>query len=137
VLGTIGTYPAHTVADDCKTIDTFRELLAKKITGIGVVDKNGKLVGNISARDIGHVVTSNPGAELNSPVGEFLSELRSAGETHDAAITCVGTDSVRAVILKIAENKIHRIYVEDGGVPIGVISLSDICRFLLKGPVDW
>jgi CBS domain-containing protein len=137
ILGNLGTYPAQCVPDSTKTIDAFRDMASKKITALGVLDAEGKLSGNISIRDIGFVVTSHPGTELATTVKEFLEELRSRGDTLKAPVTCGNNDTVRSVITKINSNRVHRVYILDGAnLPCGVVSLSDICRFLLSIPAE-
>lgn len=135
ILGTVGSYPAYCIPDSTKTIEAFRDMVSKQVTALGVLDEHGKLVGNISVRDIGHVVTSKPGAELNATVKEFLADLRASTNTPRAVVTCGNGDTVRSVITKINSNRIHRVYVLDAaGRPCGLVSLSDICRFLLSIP---
>jgi len=132
ILGSVGSYPAHCVHHSTKTVDAFREMLNKKITGIGVIDSNRNLIGHLSMRDIGYVVTHHPGAELALPLKDFLRELRESGQGPKNVISCGNADSVRSVITKLNSNRIHRIYVIDAASrPCGVVSLSDICQFLL------
>jgi CBS domain-containing protein len=68
ILGVVGTYPAQCISESTKTIDAFRDMVAKKVSALGVLNEEGRLVGNISIRDIGFVVTSHPGAELATTV---------------------------------------------------------------------
>jgi len=134
VLGSVGTYPAPCVHESVKTIEAFREMISKKVTGIGVLDDDGKLIGELNIRDIGYIVTVTPYVELNSTIKEFLEQLRKT-EDDSKTITCGTNDSVHSAITKINDNRSHRIYVLDSNnKPIGVISLSDICQFLHQLP---
>jgi len=134
VLGSVGTYPAPCLHESTETISAFREILRKKITGIGVLDDDGKLVGELSIRDIGYIVTNTSYIELKSTLKEFMEDLRRT-EDRSQVITCQPQDTLRSVIKKTNNNRSHRIHVLDSGdKPIGVVSLSDICQYLQQLP---
>jgi CBS domain-containing protein len=47
-----GTSPVLTVQEDTKAIVAFREMANSGVSGLAVLDSNGKLVDNISLRDL-------------------------------------------------------------------------------------
>lgn len=47
-----GTRPVLTVQEDTKAIVAFREMAHSGVSGLAVLDGNGKLVDNISMRDL-------------------------------------------------------------------------------------
>lgn len=66
----------------------------------------------------------------------FLNQLRQ--DTVDFAtptISCQSTADLNLVIAKLKATRIHRIFVADdatGYVPLKVVSLTDILRFIVK-----
>ena len=56
-------------------LSAFFTLEKAKITGIPVVDAQGKLVGNISLKDIKYVINSSI-QELEIPIHEFMHKVR-------------------------------------------------------------
>lgn len=42
----------ETVSADSKALDAFRMIIDKKVSGLGIVDSRGFLVGNVSASDL-------------------------------------------------------------------------------------
>jgi len=136
IAGSLGTFPAHCVLASSHTIDAFKEMLDRRVSALGVVDDNHVLVGNISIRDIVVPLTSGRAAEiLKGTVADFLVHIRAAGAPR-APITVFMGDSVHHVITLLNSNSVHRAYIiGEGGRPSGIITLSDICRFLLTHPV--
>lgn len=134
IEGNLGTRPVFCVQATVKAIDAFRELVKHKVSALGVLDDDGILVGNISVRDIRHIVKHTPGAELNYPLDEFATQIRKSNpEIPKDIIACRETDTVRSIILKLDTNRIHRIYIVDAEQkPLGVISLGDIFQYLLN-----
>jgi len=134
VINKVGTYPALCVHQSMKTVEAFRLLISNKVTGMGVIDDDKNLIGELSIRDFGYVVTTKPGTELSSTVADFIAHLRESN-VESKVLTCGPKDSVGSVIQKIESNRSHRIYVINSeNKPCGVISLSDICLFLLQLP---
>jgi CBS domain-containing protein len=134
VHSNIGTYPVTCVQETIRTIDAFREMLNQKVTGLAVVDITGNLVGNLSIRDIGYAVTASPGTELNMDLRSFLSALKANGYNSDF-VFCKTHDTIAHAITELSKSRTHRMYVmDDANKPCGVITLSDICKFLLQLP---
>jgi len=131
VYTAVGTYPAVCVSRECRTIDAWREMLLRKISSLGVKGDDGKLIGEITVHDIGYVVTAKPGVELTSPVERFLQDITTSGD-RGRAVTRKKSDSVRKVISSMYKYHVHCVYIIDGDDEVlGVVSLSDICRFLM------
>lgn len=130
----LGTRPVYCVSATSKTIDAFRELVNRKVTALGVIDDDGVLVGNVSVRDIRFIVKQNMGAELNSSLDDFATDIRKHNpDIPKDVIACVESDTVRSVITKLYNNRIHRLYIVDSEhKPLGVISLGDVFHYLLE-----
>jgi len=121
-----------TVHEDEIAIDAFSLMSTQNVSGVGVVDKDGKLVGNISLRDLKAI--SSDGRlfwRLHQTVKNFLMKIKNEYQEKDQrpthVITTTETQTLEMVIRKIHDNKIHRIFVVDAHhKPTGVISLKDV-----------
>jgi len=128
-----------------RTIDAFKMLKVCNVSGLAVVDDNGKLIGVLSGRDIKRI--SSTGAwisRLFKPVrvwsvpsssARFLHTfpLQVSEFVHNKPIVVRPDDSLSHAITKCVENSIHRVFVvNEDHEPIGVLSLTDILRELLN-----
>lgn len=129
----IGNKGVVTVRVDQKAIEAFNVIEEKKVTGLGVVDAHGKLIGNISATDMRNI---GQNAELISrvfhPVDEFL-QYGNKGSSPLVCHTCSPHDTLAQVLDTLVTTRSHRIYVQDQDAsPLGVISLGDILAAVQK-----
>jgi 5'-AMP-activated protein kinase regulatory gamma subunit len=104
------------------------------VSAVPILDAEGHLVGNVSARDA-RALINRPTAlhMIDHPLGEskdlhfqpFSVEL----------ISCVEDDTLESVINKLAESRVHRVYLCDADFKaIGVISLRDIIALFVREP---
>jgi len=116
-----------TVRQDEEAIAAFRSIHEHGVSAVGVVDGDGKLVGNVSASDL--KVIGYDGklfSRLFVPVSDFVKETRPEGV---GAICVTPRASFGQVLDKLVSNRVHRVYVVDeNGKPIGVISLLEILQ---------
>jgi len=110
-----------------KTIDAFKQIIKNQVSAVGIIDNDGKLIGNLSAHDI-KLVINEPGTKLNSELQHIYSDpLFKVPRT---LITCTKQDSIKHVIELLKVHEIHRVWVvEEDLTPSGVISISNICAF--------
>lgn len=72
----LGSKPVISVHKDVPAIEAFRLMDKKKISGVAVVDTDGKLVGNTSASDL-KLFLKTPSIDLlNMPIMQFLNKIR-------------------------------------------------------------
>lgn len=112
----------------------FRKLTLHEISAVPVLDeKDGKLVGTVSASDLRGIHQDSFKTTL-LPVMEFL-QLQHGGQVR-AMVTCTANDVLADVMEKVLKNKVHRVWVvDDQQKPVGVVTLSDIiCKF---SPFDY
>jgi len=97
----------------------------KKISAVGVVDKEGKLVGNFSVKDIrGFLLELTSVFALH--VQDFLTALPKKAEV-GYPICVTEETTVEELITKIVYAGVHRVYVVDLlHKPMGCISLTNI-----------
>eukprot|EP01130_Rhizamoeba_saxonica_P013148 TRINITY_DN5575_c0_g1_i2.p1 TRINITY_DN5575_c0_g1~~TRINITY_DN5575_c0_g1_i2.p1 ORF type:complete len:341 (-),score=59.39 TRINITY_DN5575_c0_g1_i2:51-1073(-) len=135
-LSLCGPRPSITVRTDDPALKALLIIDEYKISAVGVVDEEGKLIGNFSASDIKGAVTTDDddGAE---PLGAILlpvsSFLKQGGMTLPVPMACKEDSTFDFVILKLASSRLHRIWVmDDSDHPIGLISLTDIMVNLIS-----
>ena len=101
----------------------------KLISGVALVDDDGKLAGNFSATDLrGLYLEKFP--MLLQPVSDYLEEFSPSSLN----AYCVKADATFANVVKeLVESKLHRLWViDDDYKPIGIVSLTDICAIFSK-----
>jgi CBS domain-containing protein len=123
-----------TINKNTKAIVAFREMVRLEKSGLGVVDDNGKLVDNISPRDLKGIHTdANVFWRLWSTITEYKKRERSEHDAKIPELTYVtNQDNLYTVVEKMATLHIHRVYVVDGDKkPIRVVTQNDIMREIL------
>jgi len=116
-------------------IEAFRLMAQHRISGIAVLDSDGKLMANISARDLRTIQEDQHLFErLFYSVGEFVSHVRQANfRAIHPSISCTLEDPFKKVIMRIAAARIHRIFVIDEHRQlVSVISLHDVVAKVLE-----
>ncbi|XP_042018405.1 SNF1-related protein kinase regulatory subunit gamma-1-like [Salvia splendens] len=134
------------VHGDEPVLQAFKLMRQNGVGGVPVVGDDGnKPVGNISIRDIQFLLTA-PGIykEYRSITAKnFLTAVRSYMEEQQRTtplpsrmVACRRNDTLKDIIAKLDEKKIHRIYVveEEGGELEGVVTLRDIISKLVHEP---
>jgi len=126
----LGSEKLFSVYYNQPVIDAFKLMSENRITSIAVLESNGKIFSNVSAKDLKVVVNNHDMfSNLFKSTQQFISLSRQLiYETEfAAAIVCHENDNVEHVIKKLFVSKIHRIYVVDSYFrPVRVISLTDI-----------
>lgn len=130
----LGHKDVFTVGINARAIDAFKIMTDRDISAVGVVDEEGRLIGNISVRDIRVVATDTRLLQrLYLGVREFIYKINSTRvDIINPAIACSAADTYGLVVKKLAASRVHRIYVVDNHLPVGVISLSDALLPLLS-----
>eukprot|EP01096_Ripella_sp_DP13-Kostka_P006324 TRINITY_DN2269_c1_g1_i1.p1 TRINITY_DN2269_c1_g1~~TRINITY_DN2269_c1_g1_i1.p1 ORF type:complete len:333 (-),score=188.62 TRINITY_DN2269_c1_g1_i1:118-1047(-) len=130
----IGTSPVITIPSTHHTIGAFKLIREKKLYAVPVIDANGSLIGNISARDVRFVVKSPAHMYLlYEPISKFISQIHADEiEERSPAICCRASDSLKSIVKKLLVNRINRIYITDhDGKPTKVITLTDVLLALM------
>lgn len=124
--------PVISVYDDDVTIEAFKLMRDLRISAVGVLDNNDKLIGTISVKDLRVIV---PGLtimqRLYVPVGEYRKKMQMETGAPELSITCTMNSTLRDILRKFHDNKIHRIWIVDkDNIPIDVVSLRDFLEIL-------
>jgi len=115
--------------------EAFKIMVNERISAVPVLGVDGKLIGNVSARDL-RVVLSSPSllGELSRPLSSFLPLMHEAEVDIMAPGICCGPEVTLAHVIKqLALSRIHRIYIVDRQKKlINVVTLTDVIRTLIK-----
>jgi len=105
-------------------MEAFTEIKSKGVTGIGVFDQLGRLIGNISASDL-KVIGWDKNLSGFSKLGMSIKEFF---DLHQRELIRVSPKTTLKTVLKqLVSTHAHRTYVTDSlGKPIGIISLVDL-----------
>jgi len=130
----------YTVHEDSIAMDAFRLMVEREVSGLAVIDNDGKLTGTISVRDLKAIsVDTRMFWRLYQTVKNFLLKIRkenneTGGDRPRSVVTVKSGDSLQTVVQKLAENDIHRIFIADEHKkPLGVISLKDVLYEIISG----
>jgi len=134
VKGLFPNMEVYTIKDTDKAYFAFREMIRHKVSGLAVVDKDGKLVENISVRDFKKThVRADTLWRLWETVMQFLSDSDTE-MSFTKPVYVQPTDTLYRVIEKMAVYHIHRVYVvkDDKSMqPVRVISQKDVLEAIL------
>jgi len=113
----------------------FDKMIDEKVSGLAVLDQNGKIHDNISLRDLKAIQSDGRMFwRLNQTCKNFLQKIRKehSKEHPSRIVTVTPKDKLETVINLCVEHGIHRIYiVDEQKKPIGVIALKDILLEIL------
>jgi len=119
------------VSIDSPVSDALDILYTNRVSGIALVDYEGKLSGNLSASDLRGILPDAFDFFTGSTL-QFLCKATSSAP--HAPLTCKESTTFSQLLKLITSSRIHRVYVvDDNDRPLGVISLSDILPLLLVG----
>jgi len=122
-----------TVKMEDTAMHAFTVMVDKHVSGVAVVGEGGKLVDQLSLRDL---KASAPDGRffwhLYRPVSEYLEHCKTKGQAFErpaAVVYCTHDHTLEQVMQMIVQNRIHRVFVVDSEInkkPVSVITLRDI-----------
>jgi len=126
----------ETVSGDQTLAEAFKTIWESEVTGVGVVDDDGKLIGNISASDLKNCGrTSNELIqELYQPINEYLGFVESEDAStrnpsfskHPLVVSKL-SDTTASIFSSIINKRVHRVYiVDDADCPVNVVAPCDL-----------
>lgn len=130
-----------TIGSSEPALKAFQAMAKNRISSVGVLDDEaevGKLLSQISTSDVLPIAGTGKFQLVGLPALEFISTAREImdvverrGRARPGTITVNPTFTLRRVIERLAATKVHRVYVQEGGRVVGVISLKDILKVVL------
>lgn len=119
----VGSKSVYSCSVDDTVYTAFKLVVHKKVSGIAVLDKDNKFVGNLAARDLCGIMMRK--TDMNSKVGDVLQPVTNQ--------TCSETATIQEVVALLQSNHIHRVYVLDREKkPTSVVGLRDLFSWLSK-----
>lgn len=115
----------QTVGPDATITDAIVLLSESHVTGVPVVDSGGRVQGVLTTTDVLNAAAETAGAEER----ERLFEVTTVEEIMTPRPLTVAPDTdVKEAAQQMLYLEVHRLFVEDDGRLVGVISQSDIVR---------
>jgi len=124
------------ITADKTAIDGYQLMVSKKVSGLAIVDMEGKLIGSLSASDLKGSMEINLFHDLYLPVALYLEKGLPDFDRRQShvPVTCTTTSSIYELLHKLASKHVHRLFVVDSfNRPIGVLSLCDIISMMNFG----
>lgn len=121
-----------TVRNDATLSEALTYLATQHISGAAVTDFKQRLVGVLSHSDILEAEAEIAEAEAR---GRFLEETLVSEVMSSPALTIAPQAELREAALTMEYGEVHRLFVEEGGNLVGVVSRSDVSRALATGRV--
>ena len=117
------TREAITVGPDTDLKEATRILVENKVSGMPVIDEEGKVIGMISEKDILNFIFS----------GNFDSTTVKEAMTSHIVSFSPDTD-IEKISLVMGERQIRRVPILENGKLVGIISRRSIIRTILDIP---
>jgi len=112
------------IRDNCSVFLAFESIIANNTGGIAIVNKEGKLVGNLSATDFEGVTEEN-----FRKVEKMLKEVIKT----KSVIHIKSENTLFETLSLFCKTRVHQIYIVDNNFqPIGVVTMTDIMRILKR-----
>jgi len=123
--------PVTSMLNTEPTYRAFLTLKEKRISGLGIVDGNGTLKGNISNSDVTKIATSK--INLVELFHLPLHEFQESAELPPALVLSPSA-TLNTVVQMLCTHMVHRLYIVDvDNRPIGVVTPLDVIRLLTTG----
>jgi CBS domain-containing protein len=124
-----------TVTQDVPALKAFGMLIRDKKSSLGIVDEDGKLVGNLSVSDVRALRSPEAFASLLLGVDDFLRQARGPATPRGtgAVVTVTGKTTFLQVLESLTPKHLHRVYVvDDENKPISIVTLTDVLKIISK-----
>ena len=124
-VATLMTSPVRSVGPDVGLDEVHALLVAQRISSMPVLDAAGKALGLVSYTDLLRIGRMQPASLAGMQTMELPREPVKQ-HMHVGLITISGDAPVARAAAMLVEQRIHRVYVEESGKVIGVLSLEDL-----------
>eukprot|EP00475_Leptophrys_vorax_P014616 TRINITY_DN2090_c0_g1_i2.p1 TRINITY_DN2090_c0_g1~~TRINITY_DN2090_c0_g1_i2.p1 ORF type:complete len:146 (-),score=45.28 TRINITY_DN2090_c0_g1_i2:28-465(-) len=126
----LGKSPVVSVQNNVPTIEVFQLMERNNLSGIAVLNDEGRIIGATSGTDLKLFLQFSVRASLDLTIMQFLNMIRQESlRATVPVLVCEETSTLGSVVAKLAATREHRIFVIDSNKsfkPIKVISLSDV-----------
>ena len=122
----------RTVFADSTVAEAVVTLADAHVSGVPVVDAHGRLVGVLSSSDV--IQAEAEASDRDSRIA-VLEDTRAADLMNPRPITVAPDTLIREAARQMLYADVKRLFVEDGGKLVGVISQSDIVGAVASGKI--
>lgn len=119
-----------TVAPDSTVAEVVQAMADGHVSGLPVVDSEGRVLGVVSATDVLQAAAEREDGGGRTTLFEHTAarDLMTAG-----AITIEPDADVREAAQRMLYGEVHRLFVEEKGRLVGVVSQTDIAHAMGSG----
>eukprot|EP00299_Pterocystis_sp_00344_P015257 c7608_g1_i1.p1 GENE.c7608_g1_i1~~c7608_g1_i1.p1 ORF type:complete len:342 (-),score=63.21 c7608_g1_i1:276-1262(-) len=101
-----------------------------KFTGVPIANKDGFLIGHITAKNLRDILRTRSTSQLDSPLSSFVTPL---SVEHGQELSVKATISLTELFHKFSTARSHRLYVvDDANQLIGICSFQDLISSLIR-----
>ncbi|MRG95374.1 CBS domain-containing protein [Polyangium spumosum] len=138
LVSTLMKSPVLSVAPDTLVDEAYLLLASRRISSAPVVDAAGKALGVVSLTDLLRIGRLQPASLAGIQPIDLPTEPVS-DHMHKGVITVSPNAPVTAAARAMAEEHVHRVYVEQDGKLVGVFSIEEVLSAVralrLEGPI--
>jgi predicted transcriptional regulator len=133
--------PVRTVRRDDDLREAQRLLDGLSITSLAVVDGNGELAGVISRTDLIRVGRRQAGSRGGAAL-LTLPEMQVSRRMTSEVVKVTSEEPLATAAKQMVKSRLHRVFVEEAGRLVGVLSTKDVMRAIrdkrVKSPIcEW
>ncbi len=99
--------------------DVIRQLAAKRIGALIVVDDAGKVAGIISERDIVRILANNPVSVLEEPTEKHMTK---------PVVACTESHTTHQLMEQMTTHRFRHMPVVERGKLVGIVSIGDVVK---------
>ena len=121
-----------TTRNDATLAEALTYLATQHVSGVAVIDGRQQLVGVVSRSDIMEAEAEVSDPDLRS---RLLEDTMVRDVMSSPALTIGPEAELREAALAMEYGDVHRLFVQEAGKLVGVISRSDVNRALAMGRV--
>jgi len=129
----IQTKKVHSVEISKLCFDALQLMVENRITAVAVVNPDGSLLSNLSAKDIKEVISDDLLTYANKTTLQLVQAVRSKDiNVKFPAFSCHLSTTLEEAIIKLGWLKVHRLWIVDElSYPIGVLTIGDIFKLIV------
>jgi len=130
-----GTSGVVYVKETDKIIDAFHHICTNNFYGVGILNSENKLVGNLSVSDLRGISVDDLKGAFKLTVNGFLNKTKTL-LTKDL-VYANPDNTFQTVLHQMVQKHVHRVYVTDNNqFPVSVFSTSDAINHILVSGVS-
>ncbi|XP_053206280.1 5'-AMP-activated protein kinase subunit gamma-1-like isoform X2 [Panonychus citri] len=130
----IGTYENIAVTTmNTPLITVLHQFIDRRVSALPIVDEKGRVIDIYAKFDVFNLAAEKTYNNLDIPVKKALEHR---AHYFEGVVKCTLNETFHAILEKIVKAEVHRIVVvDDKDIVIGMISLSDILKYLALRPI--